>query len=94
MIHLLNKGDRVKVWPRPGLTVRKHPDVFNGSAMLPAPALSPAGEDVAWSEWYLDLAKGGALYFSDPRHEDNGGPAGSGGVRHAAHVHPQAEGQE
>ncbi len=84
MIHTFNKGDKVKVWPRPGLRVKIGPDQMSNSKMLESRTLDPAGEEVAWSEWFHDLAKGGALYFSDPR------PEAGGGVRQAEHVHPQA----
>jgi hypothetical protein len=81
MLHTLNKGDKVKVWPRPGLTVKVGPEVMSGGKMLPVRALAAEGETVLWSEWFHDLAKGGALFFSDP----NAG----GGVQHAKHVrHP------
>lgn len=71
MLHTLNVGDKVKVWPRPGLSLPASPPTVletpSGVQVLPGRALSEAGEEVVWSAWLHEHAKGGALFFSDPR---------------------------
>lgn len=107
MIHLLRTGDKVKIWPVPGARVKVGPDGSTirevnteyGRDVVPtlveARTLKPEGETVEWSAWWLDLFKHGAIVFSDPRHEDDGGAKGSGGLRKAINVrHPHEVGAD
>lgn len=107
MIHLLRTGDRIKIWPVPGARVKVGPDGQTirevntpyGRDVVPtlveARLLKPEGEIVEWSAWWLDMAKHGAITFSDPRHEEDGGPKGSGGLRKAINVrHPHEVGAD
>lgn len=70
MLHTLKEGQRVKVWPMPGLRVKVAPDhvrdVGGKPTLVEQRVLSAAGEEVTWSLWWHDLARGGAVAFSDP----------------------------
>lgn len=108
MIHLLRTGDKVKIWPMPGARVKVAPDGMTlrevntkqgGKDIVPtlveSRLLAAEGETVEWSAWWLDLAKHGAIAFTDPRHEKDGGPKGAGGLRHAQNVrHPHEVGAD
>ena len=84
MLHLLNVGDKVKVWPRPGREVPSAPptaiETPAGIQILLARGLRD-GEEVLWSAWLQEQARQGDVLFSDP----DGGKA----IRAATHVrHP------
>jgi hypothetical protein len=81
MLHMLKNGDRVTVWPMPGLRVKvgpdSHRDINGVPTLVEARLLSDKGEEVEWSSWWHDLARGGALAFSDPKT-----------ITQCKHVHP------
>lgn len=86
MLHLLNVGDKVKVWPRPGREVPSAPptaiETPAGVQILLARSLRSDGEEVRWSAWLQEQARQGDVLFSDP------GAKGEG-IRAAVHVrHP------
>lgn len=92
MLHVLREGDRVKIWPAPGHSVPLSPPVILETAdgkqsVMPSRNLDPKGEEVVWSLWLHDHARGGALLFSDPH--------SGGGMREAQHVrHPHEVGPD
>lgn len=79
MLHLLKAGDRVKIWPAPGATVPKGPGHFEERSLssregsqtvllhVPALRLADCGEEVEWSEFWVEMARSGCVLFSDPR---------------------------
>jgi hypothetical protein len=104
MLHTLNAGDEVKVWPRPGTTVHAAPpsviETPSGVQILPAPVLRP-GQTVRWSAWLQEMARQGAVLFSDPsvsfvqathvRHPHECGPDGKPAVAGGAHSPEELE---
>lgn len=102
MLHLLREGDKVKVWPTPGHSVYATPpsllDTPTGPQMLPGRLLSADGEELSWTVWLAEMARSGALCFSDPtnytravhvRHPHECGPDGK--PAHLGGANSQAE---
>lgn len=56
----LKPGQRVRVWPRPGLRVPTHARIAN--RFLP-----PDGADVEWSSWWARRVSDGSALLTDPR---------------------------
>lgn len=55
----LKPGQRVRVWPRPGLRVPTHAGIAN--RFLP-----PGGEEVEWSTWWARRVADGSALLTDP----------------------------
>jgi len=55
----LRLGQRVRVWPRPGLRVPTH-------SGIPNRFLPPDGADVEWSTWWVRRVGDGSALLTDP----------------------------
>lgn len=55
----LKPGQRVHVWPRPGLRVPSHPQIANRF-------LLPEGAVVEWSSWWARRVADGSALLTDP----------------------------
>ena len=63
MTDLPNIGDKVHVWPSPGLRVQDGPrGLADGGRFLPA-----EGREVKWSYLHLEQLRSGELFLHDPR---------------------------
>lgn len=59
MIAKLQLGQRVRLWPRPGLRVPEHSGI--GGRFLPA-----GGADVEWSTWWARRVGDGSVLLTEP----------------------------
>lgn len=55
----IDAGQRVRVWPRPGLRVLSHPGITNRY-------LPPEGAVVEWSTWWARRVADGSVLLTDP----------------------------
>lgn len=62
----LKAGQRVRVWPRPGLRVPTHASIAN--RFLP-----PDGAEVEWSTWWARRVADGSALLTDPSHATTAG---------------------
>jgi len=67
---MFKMGQRVRVWPRPGVRVLEHPGIAD--RFLPA-----EGAIVEWSTWWARRASDGSILLSDPTKKTSA-PAPSG----------------
>ena len=62
MVNLPTPGDRVHIWPAPGLQVQDGAlSVSDGGRWLPA-----EGRDVRWTPFHYEQIRAGEIYLHDP----------------------------
>lgn len=70
MLHIYNEGDKVKVWPAPGHEAQLEPPAVvetpAGFQFRPGRLIPKEGAEVAWTPWLQEMARSGAVLFSDP----------------------------